>query len=50
MSPLAEIDLSYKLDAILDKGRDISLLIDSLKHSDRNNLTMLTAKLSVKHF
>jgi hypothetical protein len=33
--PPDEKELNDQLDAILDKGRDISLLIESLKHTDR---------------
>ena len=35
--PPDEKDLNDKFDAILDKGRDISLLINSLKHTDRKD-------------
>jgi hypothetical protein len=35
--PPDEKDINDKFDAILDKGRDISLLINSLKHTDRKD-------------
>lgn len=35
--PPEEIELNDELDAILDKGRDISLLIESLKYTDRKH-------------
>lgn len=37
INPTSEANLNDKLDVILDKGRDISLLRDSLKHKNRRH-------------